>query len=203
MRRLSFGTAGTLGLVAALLLVLALSHQNRELRRQLVDLRYRSIRPHAGLFVPAFRTATLSGDSVVVPDPENPEVLVLFSTTCPYCLASIPSWNKLARLLQQHGTALIGISLDSTKQTIDYVADHGLDFPVAFFPDEGYRYMYRANSVPALVVLSPEGSIVYSRMGVLTEESAKDSVASAVRSEMSRNQVRTKTNQPRAEAPTS
>lgn len=55
-----------LGLIAALALVLVLSHQNETLASQNAKLRRTLTQPIAGLALPTFRTVTLAGDSVTI-----------------------------------------------------------------------------------------------------------------------------------------
>lgn len=168
---------------ATLILLVLLSQQNRQLRQTIQDLQYRTSRPEAGQFVPTFSAATLDGDSVrvVSGEPEDRQVLILFNTTCPHCLASVSGWNALHDRLATEGTQLIGISLDSLEKTRAYRKQHGLRYPVTHFPTQGLMRMYRGGWVPATLVLDGEGRVLYSRMGALTEAIAVDSVVAAVR----------------------
>ncbi len=168
---------------AALVLVAVLAVQNRRLRAQFADLRYRSIRPQAGDFVPTFVASTLNGDTVriVSGDTATRQVLLVFTTTCRYCEASVPAWNDLARSAALLGDHVIGISLDSLDQTRRYAQQRGLRYPVIRFPSEAYRRMYRANSVPIAMVIDGGGRVIYARMGVVETDAARDSIRAAVR----------------------
>ncbi len=168
---------------AGLVLVAVLAVQNGRLRAELADLRYRSIRPQAGQFVPAFVAATITGDTVRIlsGDTASRQLLLVFTTTCPYCEASVPAWNDLARRAALQGAAVLGISLDSLDQTRRYAQQHGLQYPVIQFPNEAYRRMYRANTVPITMVIDGSGHVIYARMGVVETEAAKDSILAAVR----------------------
>jgi peroxiredoxin len=167
---------------AALVLVVILTGQNGGLRGDLEDLQYRNTRPQAGQYVPAFRGATLDGDSVtVVPgDPSARQVLAVFTTTCPYCEASVPAWNQLAEELGPEGVPVIGISLDSLQAAAAYGATHGLRYPVVRFPSRAIQHMYRGGWVPATLVIDGEGRVLHSRMGQLDSGIAMDSILAAV-----------------------
>lgn len=165
----------------ALVLVALLAVQNRSLRADLEELRYHSVRPSAGEFVPSFRGVTLSGDTirVVTGQPDASQVLVMFTTTCPSSRASIPAWNELADLLAKRGSALIGIVLDSKESVRERSRTWGLRFPVVEFPDEPTRRMYRGGWVPATIVVDGEGGIVHVRMGLLEDPFHVDSILKA------------------------
>jgi peroxiredoxin len=105
----------------------------------------------------------------------------VFTTTCPYCEASIPAWNRLSDLLAAEGTALLGISLDPEEETRTYRQQHGLRYPVIHFPHESLRRMYRGGWVPATMVVDGEGLILHARMGQVEIGPATDSVLEAVR----------------------
>lgn len=168
---------------AALVLVAVLAVQNGRLRTELADLRYRSIRPQAGQFVPSFVASTTTGDTVKIlsGDTASRQLLLVFTTTCPYCEASVPAWNDLARRVTPEGAVVLGISLDSLDQTRRYAEQHGLQYPVIQFPSEAYRRMYRANSVPITMVIDGGGHVIYARTGVVETDAAKDSILAAVR----------------------
>lgn len=168
---------------AALVLVAMLAVQNGRLRTELADLRYRSIRPQAGQFVPSFVASALNGDTVriVSGDTATRQVLLVFTTTCRYCEASIPVWNDVARRIGHQGATVVGISLDSLAHTRRYSDRHGLQYPVIRFGSEAYRRMYRANSVPITMVIDGGGRVIYARMGVVETDAAKDSILAAVR----------------------
>lgn len=168
---------------AALVLVTVLAVQNGRLRTEIADLRYRSIRPQAGQFVPAFVAPTITGDTVkiVSGDTATRQVLPVFTATCRYCEASVPAWNDLTHRVALEGGTVLGVSLDSLDQTRLYARQHRLEYPVIRFPSEAYRRMYHANTVPITMVIDGGGRVIYARMGVLEIDAAKDSVVAAVR----------------------
>jgi peroxiredoxin len=177
---LRLGGAGIAALALALVVILAV--QNRGLRDSLVELELRNSNPQLGQFVPGFSSETLDGDPLQVVAHESGErqVLFIFTTTCTYCIASIPTVNALALRLAEDGTELIGLSLDSLPLTRAYREQHALVYPIIHFPNTALRRMYRAGRVPSTLVIDAEGRIHFARLGMLTT-AASDSVIAAVK----------------------
>src|SRR6266550_82146 len=170
-------------LLAASGLVFVLSSRNRELSADYRKLRELSTLPHAGTVVPTFRTATLEGRPVIVgelPDSGRKQVLLVFNTTCPFCLATIPVWKRLADSLGRLGSVqVLAISLDPDDSTEHYVAVHALRYPVLTFPQRKLKRLYRAVAVPQTVVLDWGGTVLYAKVGTMDSVSL-DSVYVAV-----------------------
>ncbi len=178
-----------LALTAAAAMVVLLAAQKRALLRDYDDLnrRYRQamteLRP--GDYVPAFQTATLEGEPVTVGELPAPgrQVLLVYTTTCQYCLATIPAWKRIkasADTMRSVRASVYGVSLDSVDVTRKYVAEHALPYPTIRFPNEKLEAMYRAGAVPLTLVINEEGRTVYSRLGELKEGPAVDSVLAAI-----------------------
>jgi peroxiredoxin len=144
-------TWGAVFAVAGLVVVLGI--QNRRLRAENRKLVERFTEPHRGVVVPTFEGTTLDGDTVTVgeaPD-SGRQVLFVFTTTCPYCVASLPAWRQIAATIQSAPSLraqVLGVSLDSAAVTRRYATAHGLRFPILTFPARKLSYLYRARSVP-------------------------------------------------------
>jgi len=170
-------------LLAASGLVFVLSSRNRELSADYRQLRELSTLPHPGTVVPTFRAATLEGRPVVVgelPDSGARQVLFIFNTTCPFCLATLPVWKRLGDSLGRlGGVQMLAISLDPEDSTKDYVAAHALRYPALIFPQRKLKRLYRAVAVPQTVVLDWSGTVLYAKTGTL-DSASLDSVNAAV-----------------------
>jgi len=187
---MALGRVRTVVLVGVLLVALgldvALGIETRSLRAAYQDLGNRVREPHAGIFVPTFRTATLRGDSLTVGAlaRSGRQVVFVFTTTCPYCRASLPAWRQLAydadtsRVMH---VQVLGISWDSVEQTRRYAAEQGLTFPIVRFPERKLGVLYRARAVPVTLVLDSMGRVLFGHVGVLTDTLARDSVWPAIR----------------------
>jgi peroxiredoxin len=159
-----------------------LSRRLDELSREYARVRVLASTLHSGSVVPAFRTVDLSGDSLSVgeaADADTRQLLFFFTTTCPYCRATLPIWVQLADSLEHVShprIQVIALSLDSMPATSRYVADHHLAFRVATFPSAKVKRLYRAGMVPATIVLDHEGRVLYGRTGLLDRPEVRDSI---------------------------
>ena len=173
-------------LAVSLGLVVVLARQKTAQDERYASLQESTILPRPGVFVPTFTASTLDGSSVTIgerPD-SGKQVLFAFTTTCPYCLASLPAIREIAAAaveMQKPSVAMVGIALDTLELARAYAASNALSFPIVEFPARKLRYLYRARSVPIILVLDAEGRIVLGRVGVLTDRAAVDSVLAAMR----------------------
>jgi peroxiredoxin len=178
-------------LLAASLLVVVLGVQKRRLDVEVSTLRgqvTRALRePARGMYMPAFTTATLEDGrpaTIGSAPAAGRQVLLVYTTTCRYCLASLPSWKKIAGTLDTMSSVraeVFGVSLDSVEATRKYARRHALPYPTVRFPEEKLVSMYRAGAVPVTLVLDEEGRTIYSRVGQLSDQVAIDSVIAAVK----------------------
>ncbi len=170
-------------LVAASGLVVVLSRRCRELSADYQRLRVHATLPHAGTMVPTFRTATLQGRPVVIgelADSTARQVLFVFNTTCPFCRATVPVWQRMADSLGRLGDVhVLAIFLDPLDSTEHYVATHAVRYQVVTFPQRKLKRLYRAVAVPQTVVLDWKGTVLYAKTGVL-DSVTLDSVYAAV-----------------------
>jgi peroxiredoxin len=172
-------------LAIALVLVVILARQQQTLRARYDDLNRRIQTPHAGMFVPTFRAATLDGDSVTIGFAAGGgrQVLFFLTTTCPYCIQSLESWRTVAAACDSlAGVQVFAVSLDSVAETRSYVGRHRLHVPVVLLPEAKLAVLYRAHRVPVTMVLDSAGRVRYARRGVFEGREARDSVLAALRS---------------------
>lgn len=173
--RLGLALAGALALVIALTIRLSQSRaEHRQTRRLAAYL-------HAGSYVPPVPAVTLAGDSLVLgetPAADERQVLLLFTTTCQYCKAMLPTWAALADSLQRADPRIrvIGVSLDSLRLARVFADSHHLAFPIVAMPSRKHRILYRAGAVPQTIVLDHEGQVRYAAVGTLTVPAVLDSV---------------------------
>lgn len=181
--------------MAAALAMIVLVRQYDDLRQRHRALTQRLQWPHAGYSVPTFHAVTIDGDSVTVGRAnDGRQLLIVFTTECPYCRASVGAWRRIidAASREVPRIATLGITLDDGGSVPEYRREHDLRMPVLVFPDEKLRRLYRARSVPLLVLLDPTGRVLYSRLGALEDEAAIDSVLDALTSpDPARDAVRT------------
>ncbi|HLM66638.1 MAG TPA: redoxin domain-containing protein [Longimicrobium sp.] len=179
-----------LALAAAAVLVVVLGQQKRALITQVeetqMQLRKARTEPLRGMYMPAFQAQTVEGGSATIGElpAEGRQVLLMYTTTCRFCLSSIPAWKQITAAVDTMTTmraTVYGVSLDSADVTKQYVVKHGLPYQTVRFPNERVAGMYRAGTVPVTLVLDEQGRTVYSRTGELREKAAIDSVIAAIR----------------------
>jgi peroxiredoxin len=178
-------------LAVAAVLVVVLAQQKRSLIRDVekarFELRQARTEPLRGMYVPAFQAATVEGQPATigeVPVEGGRQVLLMYTTTCRYCLSSIPAWKRIkaaADTMQSVRAAVYGVSLDSVDVTRQYIAKHQLPYPTVRFPSDKVAGMYRAGTVPITLVLDEQGRAIYTRTGELKDPQAIDSVLAAIR----------------------
>lgn len=163
-------------------LVATLGARYRDLSRAYERLRLWATLPHAGFEVPAFSTSTLDGAPVTIgaaAAPATRQVLFILRTTCPYCRATLPVWERLADSLRRVATPRIemyAISLDPTESTRTYARAHPLPHPLLTFPDRKMVALYRAVATPETVVLDDRGRVLYAWTGLLDNAAVVDSI---------------------------
>ncbi len=163
-------------------LVAVLGARHHDLSRAYERLREWAILPHAGLEVPAFSTLTLDGARVTIgaaATPATRQVLFILRTTCPYCRATLPVWERIADSLRRvttPGIELYAISLESADSTRAWVLANHLPYPLLTFPEQSLVSFYRAVATPQTVVLDGRGRVRYAHTGLLDNPAVVDSV---------------------------
>ena len=171
-------------LVAASGLVVKLSMQQRALLDRVSTLTTRVRDPYVGFYVPAVTLRSVAGDSVrlgQVPS-GSAQVLLVFSTTCQFCLASLREWKRIVSQLRgPTGVEILGVSVHSAEATQQYLVEHHLEFPVVNLTDGKLTALYRSNVLPQTLVIDEQGKVQYAHLGALTETSVTDSIIRVVR----------------------
>lgn len=152
----------------------SLEKQNEALTRMAFE-------PRAGLFIPEIAASSINGDSVILGEIGKRQLLLFFNAECPYCRASLPSWNEIADSLAGDSTvAVIGVAFDPPEVAGTYARDRGLRFPVVSKPEARLAGLYRITGVPTIVLTSHDGRMAYARVGPMEYRETIDSVLAAV-----------------------
>jgi peroxiredoxin len=174
----------SIALAVSAALVLVLAWKNRQLRELNLALERMAREPFPGFIVPTVRAPLLTGDSVTlgeIRERGGRQVLLAFTTSCPFCLASLPAWQTIAAVAQgaTNPTSVYGVSLDPLDSTRAYVNRHGMTYPVVLLSSKD-PMLFRVTKVPSIVVLDEYGRTLYARVGALQTREATDSVIAAV-----------------------
>lgn len=170
------------GCTAVSALVVLLAKRVVDLSEAYSELKARNSLPYPGYIVPTIQARTLSGDSIEVgrlPAVGGRQVVFVFTTSCPYCRATLPVWDLVFDSLARqpsNGVNVVGMSLDSTTLTSTYAAEHRIRYPIAFFPDWKAPRLFRAQMVPQTLVLSHLGEVLYAHVGQLDRGPGLDSL---------------------------
>ncbi len=174
----------TLGLLLACALVLTLAWQLRELRQERRGLIERVNDPYVGMYVPKVALTALDGSAVVLGEPRaDYQLLYFFSTTCPHCLASLPMVKAIAAQVPaaSKGRAeIIGVASASAADAGAYARAHALAFPIVANSEVRTAMLFRAHSVPLLLVIDADGRVRHARMGVIDEAADLRAVLAAL-----------------------
>jgi len=107
-----------------------------------------------------------------------------WATWCPPCVKELPAFVRLQRKYGPQGLQFVGIALDGREEVANFVAEHGIDFPVLVGEEDVARYMQRlGNTIGALpytVVVAPDGTIHHTQQGEWPEADAARVIAAAL-----------------------
>jgi peroxiredoxin len=112
-----------------------------------------------------FRTkegGTLSTADVVARGNGLPVLLAFFKTSCPICQLTWPYLERLHRAYGAKAVHVVGISQNDADSSRAYYAEHGgATFDLLLDPEPTFAASnaFAVESVPHLVLLSPEGRI--------------------------------------------
>ena len=131
------------------------------------------------MYVPVWEGESIDGAHVRIGDvePNQTEILFFFTTSCPYCRATIPIWKRIASLVKEDPSIEVhGIALDSAHRAASYDTEHDLPFSTVAFVDPRYASLYRVRGVPLSLVVGRGGRVLYSHIGELTDGTVVDSI---------------------------
>lgn len=112
-----------------------------------------------------FRTTegpTLSTADVVARGHGLPVLLAFFKTSCPICQLTWPYLERLHRAYGGKAVHVVGVSQNDARSSRAYYAEHGgATFDLLLDPEPKFAASnaFDVESVPHLVLLSPEGRV--------------------------------------------
>jgi len=97
-------------------------------------------------------------------------VLLLLTTTCPFCRVNVPTWNEIHRALGDQ-VRFVGLSLDDRERTRRFVETSRAEFSLFIVEDSRSLVLdLGLQSVPQTLALDAEGVIQGIWVGGLSEE---------------------------------
>lgn len=162
---------------------IGLAGQNLRLRSRLDEVERGVAQQRLPAFIrgerlPDVRTVDLRGEaSSLTRVVHGVTVVFIFTTTCPYCSASIESVRQLARVLRQADSRLVGLALDGLPAAREYATAEEPDWPIVVPAGLEEARELGVSRVPLLVLLQ-EAEVLETWLGEVTAATV-DAVAAA------------------------
>jgi thiol-disulfide isomerase/thioredoxin len=117
--------------------------------------------------VPAFEVTTLDGETVTNQDLVGKNALIFFwETRCPISRRMSPSIVELYKKYGGAELAILGLNVDdvlklkvSDRERRKYIAERGIDYPVAMLDEETRAAFGNINVFPAMFWVASDGTI--------------------------------------------
>jgi thiol-disulfide isomerase/thioredoxin len=126
---------------------------------------------------PDLTLTTLKGNEIALRDSDGPVVLNFWATWCPPCRKEIPDLIEIQNEYGDRGLTLVGISRDQEGESVvtPFVEDMEINYPIVVEDDnqleEALGTVY---ALPTTVLISPEGQVTHSVMGLFDVDSLRD-----------------------------
>jgi len=110
-------------------------------------------------------------------NPHPGMLLFFFTTSCPYCRASVPMWKTLGQSAgSRDDVDVYGVAVDSSHALTDYEREHDLTYPVIRMANARFARLFRVSGVPLTMIVDPGGQVAYARRGEFSSQALIDSV---------------------------
>ena len=167
-------------LAIALLLMLVLLgfqyRQNRDLRQANADLEKRSFMPYVGMWLPEIWTKTLDGVPIRLgTPPAEYQVLYFFSPSCAPCRGSASAVREFAqRLNRDPRVQMVGVADGKPDAARREATTQEFRFPIALLSDDRALGLFKANTLPLLVVADADGQVKFWHGGAIETRAPLD-----------------------------
>lgn len=122
-----------------------------------------------GLPVPAYRTVSLSGDSVSLADHRGKVLLLnIWATWCHPCRDEIPELRAIYDKYRSRGLELVGVSVDvegADDNVREFMKEFEMHYPVWLDPGERISTQFLVIGVPATFLIDRTGVLRWRRSG--------------------------------------
>jgi peroxiredoxin len=97
----------------------------------------------------------------------GPVVLAFFKISCPVCQYALPFLERIYKLHGNKGTTIVGISQDKQRDTLAFMKEYGITFPVLLDDTSSYLVSnaYGLTNVPTIFWIGQDGQIEISSVG--------------------------------------
>jgi len=128
---------------------------------------------------PDFELPDLAGKPVTMASLRGKTVVIDFwATWCPPCIFQIPILNSVQTNHRDAGVVVVGVAVDveGVEVVKPYAEENDIQYTV-LLGDEGLARKFGAPGFPALVVVSPEGRIDSTHVGLIEEADLNEAIA--------------------------
>ncbi len=154
------------------ILVVVLSWQKKELTFEKQRLQAEEYYPKKTEWIPEQTFTAMDGRPVRIGQGTSGRQIVLhFSTKCPYCQSSAKFIAELSRAAKRQGIEMVAFTPETNRSDVErFMATNGMDFPVVSVPERKTLGALRFRMSPTLLVLSPQGQIEYTHVGKIVSD---------------------------------
>ena len=127
---------------------------------------------HVGDPVPQFSLTTADGNEFSLPDDDRVTLINFFATWCGPCQIELPHIERIwaANKNDEHFRILVIGREETTESVRGYRDKNGFSFPIAGDPERAVYSLFAKESIPLTFVVSPDGRVVYSKLGFYVED---------------------------------
>jgi peroxiredoxin len=167
-------------------LLVTVTHKYETLSDQIAEHRRNDMHLRRGEYFPTFTATAVDGSPQVVGESAHAgdrQVIILLTSTCPYCKRTLPTWKTLAGKLDSvshPNVRVFALTTDSAQIAVSFAKSHDLGFRLIPFAQPKQARLSHAFTVPQTLVVNHEGLVLYSRIGVIDTQVAMDSVLAAI-----------------------
>ena len=137
---------------------------------------------------PDLTLTTLEGEEIALRNTDGPVVLNFWATWCPPCRKEIPDLIEIQNEYGDRGLTLVGISRDQGGESVvtPFVEDMEINYPVVVEKDDQLEEaLGTVYALPTTVLISPEGQVTHSVMGLFDVDSLRDQLEAWVSADAS------------------
>ena len=102
----------------------------------------------------------------------GPVVAVFFKISCPVCQYTMPFLERIYKTYGSKGATLVGISQDNQQNTLKFMKEFGVSFPVLLDDESTYAVSnaYGLTTVPSIFWIAQDGEVEISSVGWARKE---------------------------------
>lgn len=127
-----------------------------------------------GTLAPDFTLPVIDGKQFSLKDAliRGPVLAAFFKISCPVCQFALPFLERIYKAYGRGNVTIIGVSQNNKKETVSFIKQYGLTFPVLL--DDTHTYpvsnAYGLTNVPSIFWIAQDGEIEISSVGWIRKD---------------------------------